>query len=128
MKTLTIVGLTLMTLCVLSCGKKARTQKLDGELMHTVLFWLAEDANELAFIDGTNQFLKSIKEVKTFYVGIPAMTPRDVVDNTYSVYITMTFEKKEDLKTYLDHPLHLAYVEANKEKWDKVLIYDEVGD
>jgi hypothetical protein len=124
MKTLSILVFAIVTNCFFGCEPQKQTKKLEGELMHTVLFWLAEGADEQAFMNGSNEFLKSIREVKTFYVGTPAMTPRDVVDNSYSVYITMTFEKKEDLKTYLEHPAHLAYLDVNKANVDKILVYD----
>ncbi|MEP0368283.1 MAG: Dabb family protein [Cyclobacteriaceae bacterium] len=92
--------------------------------MHTVLVWAHDEANLNILIAESKELLEVIDEVKTYFVGTPAMTPRDVVDNTYSVLLTMTFESQEDLKTYLDHPAHVAFLKKHKANWDRILIYD----
>ncbi|MEP4668257.1 MAG: Dabb family protein [Cyclobacteriaceae bacterium] len=107
------------------CQPDEATQKeIEGELMHTVLVWAHDEANLNILIAESKELLEVIDEVKTYFVGTPAMTPRDVVDNTYSVLLTMTFESQEDLKTYLDHPAHVAFLKKHKANWDRILIYD----
>ncbi|MEO9477621.1 MAG: Dabb family protein [Cyclobacteriaceae bacterium] len=111
------------------CQTRGGAQKeLDEELMHTVLIWADNEADLGVLIAESTEFLEEIDEVKTYFVGTPAMTPRDVVDNSYSVFLTMTFENQEDLKTYLDHPAHVAFLNKHKTNWDRILIYDSKRD
>jgi hypothetical protein len=57
-------------------------------------------------------------------VGEPAGTPREVVDNSYTVCLAATFASKEDQDIYQDHPIHQQYVEDNQDKWTRVQVYD----
>jgi len=97
-----------------------------GKFVHTVLFWLKNDTNLVDFISGTRGFLDKVKVVKSYHVGTPAMTPREVVDNSYSVCLVVTFNDMADQDIYQKHPAHLAYVEERKNSWDKVIIYDSI--
>lgn len=108
-----------------SCySPKNKQKELGGELMHTVLIWLNSEEDVESLKTDSKQFLNEIDEVKTYFIGTPAMTPRNIVDNSYSIFITMTFENKEDLKTFAIHPAHVSFLEKNKSKWDKILVYD----
>ncbi|MEQ8241333.1 MAG: Dabb family protein [Cyclobacteriaceae bacterium] len=100
--------------------------KMKGKFVHTVLFWLKNDTNLADFIAGTRGFLDKVKVVKSYHVGTPAMTPREVVNNSYSVCLVVTFKNKADQDIYQEHPAHLAYVEERKNSWDKVVIYDSL--
>lgn len=89
-----------------------------------VFFYLKEATSVDEFIAITSNFIISIDLVKSYHLGVPAGTPRDVVDNSYSVCLVATFDSKEDQNAYQVHPIHLKYVEDHKDKWHKVVIYD----
>lgn len=92
--------------------------------MHTVLIWADDEADMGVLIAESKEFLEEIDEVQTYFIGTPAMTPRNVVDNSYSALLTMTFDSQEDLKTYLDHPAHVSFLKKHKKHWNRILIYD----
>lgn len=97
---------------------------ISGKFVHMVFFWLKPETDIKAFMAGTEGFLREVEVVKQYHLGVPAMTPREVVDNSYSVALVVTFASKEDQDSYQNHPAHVQYVEENKDKWTRVQIYD----
>ncbi len=97
---------------------------------HVVLFWLKDSAPANAkqqLIDDCRNYLGKIAELKFFDVGNPAMTPREVVDNTYSVGLLTVFADQAGHDAYQTDPLHLEFIARNKANWDRVKIYDFIG-
>lgn len=94
--------------------------------IHTVFFWFNEGVNEEQkndFIEGLNT-LKDVETVREFYIGPPAGTPREVVDNSYDYALILHFDDKAGQDTYQDHPIHQAFVQAQEGVWERVQVYD----
>lgn len=102
--------------------------KINGRFIHMVFFWLKDTTDPDEFIQITEAFLKQIGEIRSYHIGKPAGTPREVVDNTYQVSLIVTFDSKEKQGVYQDHAVHVKYVEDNKDKWNKVQVYDSWGE
>lgn len=101
--------------------------------VHAVYFWMKAPDNALqmkAFREGMIQFVKDCKKAKLFirepHIGIPAQTPREVVDNSYHFSLVVTFKDKEGHDAYQVHPIHKKFVEKTKDLWSKVQIYDSI--
>lgn len=97
--------------------------------IHHVYFWLSNpesiaDHNQL--IQGLNK-LSSVTAIKTFHIGVPANTSREVIDSTYAVSWLLLFKNKEDQDRYQTDPVHLKFVDDCKHLWNKVVVYDTVG-
>ena len=105
-------------------GMSIKKPKIEGKFVHMVFFYLKEATSVEEFIGIVSNFITSIDLVKSYHLGVPAGTPREVVDNSYSVCLVATFDTKEDQNAYQVHPIHLKFVEDHKDKWDKVVIYD----
>lgn len=97
---------------------------IPGRFVHMVFFWLKDSTNVSEFNEGTRELMEGIDEVVSYHIGEPAGTPRDVVDNSYTVCLIATFASKQAQDAYQVHPLHTQYVAENKDKWIKVQIYD----
>lgn len=95
--------------------------------IHTVYFWMTKDAPasaQDALIKGCLELLGKIPTVKQIWAGKPAMTPRDVVDNSYQVGLTVVLGDSEGHDVYQTHPLHLEFIKQHKAYWQRVQVYD----
>ena len=93
---------------------------------HIVFFWLKDNSDEALtdFEMNTKKHMDSVSEVKEYHIGRAAGTPRDVVDNSYSICLVASFKSKEDQDKYQVHQAHLDYIEKQKDKWTRVQVYD----
>lgn len=111
---------------------EAKIQTMGSEkpgLIHTVFFWLKEDisAEEKAQFEAGVKSLGTISHVKSFYMGPPAGTEnRDVVDHSYSLALSCHFDDQAGQDAYQIDPIHLKFVDENKEAWAKVVVYDNL--
>lgn len=95
--------------------------------VHVVFFWLKPDAPAGAqeqLVSDCRTYLSKIPGLSMFDVGRPAMTPRDVVDNSYAVGLLTAFADKAGHDAYQTHPLHLEFIDRNKANWSRVQVYD----
>jgi hypothetical protein len=95
--------------------------------VHIVFFWLHPDSPDSAreqLIQDCRRFLGKIPVVRQTMVGRPAMTPRDVVDNSYDVGLCIIFNDMASHDLYQQHPLHQEFIAANKTYWKRVQVYD----
>jgi hypothetical protein len=95
--------------------------------VHVVLFWLSQDtpaaARQQMRKDAVDS-LKNIPTVKHVFAGIPANTPRDVVDNSYDLGLTVIFENSADHDAYQVHPIHKQYIANYGKYWSKIQAFD----
>lgn len=99
---------------------------ISAGFVHTVYFWLNEsvtEADKLEFEKGL-AMLGTIPTVQTIFFGTPAMTPRDVVDNSYGYGLTLLFKDRADQDSYQDDPVHHVFINAHKHLWKRVQVYD----
>lgn len=98
-------------------------------LIHSVFFWLKEDlsaADKAAYLAGVES-LRGVASVKEMYVGPVAPTEeRGVVDNSYSTALIVHFDDVAGHDAYQIDPIHLKFVEDHKDKWTKVVVYDNL--
>lgn len=97
--------------------------------VHVVFFWLKEDAPANAksqLLADCREYLSKIPGLAHFDAGNPAMTPREVVDNSYAVGLLTVFPDRAAHDVYQTHPLHLQFIERNKANWKRVQVYDFV--
>ncbi|WP_299130407.1 Dabb family protein [uncultured Winogradskyella sp.] len=100
---------------------------LNGQFAHTVYFWLHEPTNEdqrTAFLKSLRNFINASEHVVTQHIGVPASTDRDVIDNTYTFSLLLTFKNAEDQEAYQNDPKHLQFINESQHLWSKVLVYD----
>lgn len=96
-------------------------------LVHSVYFWLKPRltaAQRAEFRRGV-ETLTRIKSVEKVYVGTPAATPkRPVIDDSYSVALTVLCKNLKAQDAYQVDPIHLKFVDQFKTYWTRVQIYD----
>ena len=117
---------------LLTLGSAARANEKEvesqGQFFHVVFFWLINDSKEVSkkFEQELRQFIDRVDEIKTSHIGTPADTDRDVIDNTWSYSLVLSFDSKKEHDIYQDHQLHKQFIENASSLWKKVLVYDSV--
>jgi hypothetical protein len=97
-------------------------------LVHHVLFWLKADTTaeqKVSFRAGLES-LEKVESIKSIIIGTPAPISRAVVDDTYSFSLNIVFEDLAGHDVYQTHPVHLAFLDANRQYFEKVVIYDAI--
>ncbi len=97
--------------------------------IHTVFFWMNEEVTNEQKADFTKNGLGKLTTVKSIYksyYGPPAMTPREVVDNSYDIALVVHFENAAQQDAYQDDPIHLKMIEDYKHLWKRVQVYDNL--
>ena len=97
--------------------------------VHTVFFWMkagVSDADRKQLVSDCLEFLGKVPTVKQIWAGQPAQTPREVVDNSYDVGLTVILADKAAHDVYQAHPLHIDFIKRNKQNWDRVRVYDYI--
>ena len=110
-------------------NNKTSLPQKSGDFVHMVYIWLKEPENEehrKTFIKNANTYLKKVEVIVSSYMGVPANTPREIVDNSYTFSLLVTFKNSEDQDIYQDHPAHVKFVEDTSHLWNKVQIYDSL--
>ena len=110
---------------------KSKAQNPTGKInfRHVVYFWLNEPENasqKKQFLKNLKEFIGNMDNILDAYIGTPADTHRDVVDNTYQYCINLGFENKKEHDLYQDHPLHKEFIDKSVHLWKRVLVYDSV--
>jgi len=94
--------------------------------IHHVYFWLKNHdstADKDKLVAGLRK-LSSVKTIKSFHIGAPAATRRDVIDSTYDISWCLFFENKANQDSYQTDPIHLNFVKECSDLWTKVIVYD----
>ena len=95
--------------------------------VHAVYIWLKEgtpDAARQQLLADCKTYLSKIPTARHVWAGRPAMTPRDVVDNTYDVGLLVALDDAAGHDVYQEHPLHKEFMARNRPSWKRVQVYD----
>jgi hypothetical protein len=98
-------------------------------LVHSVYFWLKPEltaAQRADFRRGVES-LAGIKSAEKVYVGAPAATgKRPIIDDSYSVALTVVCKDVAAHDAYQIDPIHRAFVAKFGTFWTRLQIYDAV--
>lgn len=95
--------------------------------VHSVYFYLNEGVEKSQIhqlIDDCKILLGSIKTVTSLWVGEPAGTPREVVDNSYGISLIVFFDNEDGHDYYQRSEEHRKFIERNKNTWNRLRVYD----
>ncbi|RNC91937.1 MAG: Dabb family protein [Allomuricauda sp.] len=126
----------ILFLLVLFVGMTAFAQnkedmaEFDSNFAHVVYFWFNDPDDQEGrqrFETSLHTFLTNSKFAKTNFVGTPPKAVRDVVDDTFTYNLIVTFESAEAQEGYQNEQAHLTFIEECKDLWKKVIVYDANG-
>lgn len=98
-----------------------------GDFAHTVYFWLNNPDNQddrKAFEASLTKFIDQSPYITTKHIGVPAKTDRDVIDNSYTYSLLLTFKDKATQDQYQEEAAHKQFIAESSNLWSKVLVYD----
>ncbi|OQP67138.1 stress protein [Niastella vici] len=101
---------------------------IENKFIHHVYFWLKNTGSKedrAKLVEGL-QKLSKVTTIKTFHIGMPADTNRDVIDRSYAISWFVLFDNAADQASYQVDPIHLKFVEECSHLWSKVVVYDSV--
>lgn len=121
---------TTIVVCIVfiasSCQSKENVS-FDSAYVHVVYFWFnnPDSEQDKAFFEASlKKFLNSSKYAKTNFIGVAPRATRDVVDDSYTYNIILTFESATAQEAYQKEDVHLQFIEESKHLWEKVIVYD----
>lgn len=97
---------------------------------HNVFFKLKDSSPEAcqSLVKGCHEYLAGHDGVEFFAAGVLADTHRDVNDRDFDVSLHILFKDRAAHDAYQVAPRHNEFIEALKDNWDKVRVFDtEVG-
>lgn len=113
---------------LVTLAKKEEPGMIENKFIHHVYFWLknADSKEDRAkLIEGLKK-LSKVKTIKSFHIGQPADTKRDVIDSSYAISWFTIFDNAADQQSYQTDPIHLKFIEECSSVWSKVVVYDTV--
>jgi hypothetical protein len=117
---------------MVSCTSKSKElQTFDPAFVHTVYFWLKDPQNmqDRTAIEGSlKKFMQNSKYAQTKFVGKPPKATRDIVDDSFTYALVLTFSSAEEQEKYQKEEAHLIFIEESQDLWEKVLVYDSSGE
>ena len=99
----------------------------DKQVAHMVFFTLNESSDDAVqnLVDACHHYLTDHDGVVYYSAGARgAEFARPVNNQNYDVGLHVVFQDKAAHDVYQTHPRHLAFIEAQKETWQKVEIFD----
>ncbi len=96
-------------------------------LAHMVFFTLKDKSQEAIdrLCESAREHLSGHPGTVFFAVG--TRTPdldRDVNDREFDVALQLVFQTRQDQDTYQAAPRHQSFIDANKDNWAKVRVFD----
>jgi hypothetical protein len=118
-----------MALCWLVAGEQGRNRaadakpgKAEGSLVHAVIFTLKKDAPSDAadaLVKDVHGMLAKIPSVRSAKAGPPAKKAKpDNAKTDFSIGLLVLLDDLDGLTTYLEHPLHVKFVEKHGKNLD----------
>lgn len=129
MKHIIIIFLTTMIAQWGCAQEREEARSFDPNFVHSVYFWLHNPesrADRQAFETALKKLLETSRYTKTNYIGTSPKATRDVVDDSFTYKMIVTFESAEAQELYQNEDVHLAFIEEAKHLWKKVVVYDAV--
>ena len=116
-----------IALVCLNCKNPEPIENFDDTYVHVVYFWLnnpESDTDRTAFENSLQNFLMKSKYAQTNYIGTPPKAVREVVDDSFTYNLVVTFDSAEAQENYQKEAAHLQFIEEASHLWNKVIVYD----
>lgn len=114
----------------ISQEKRADSASFDKTYAHIVYFWFKDPSNaaDRAFFEKSlRTFLDNSNYAKTNFIGTPPPAIREVVDDTFTYNLVVSFESAAAQQAYQNEQAHKTFIADCAHLWEKVIVYDANG-
>ncbi len=73
------------------------------------------------------KFMKKSKHANTQYFGKPPKATRDVVDDSFTFCLIVSFKNAKEQEKYQKEKAHQEFIDEAQSLWNKVIVYDSEG-
>ncbi len=111
----------------LATAQASTTTEFNPTFTHVVYFWFKNPDDAAArktFEQAAKKFMQESQYAKTRFIGVAPQATREVVDDSFTYSLILTFDSAEAQAKYQAEPAHDAFVATCKELWEKVIVYD----
>lgn len=123
--------LSLVAIFLVNCKNESQSNAdFNPAFVHSVYIWLKDPGSakdRAAFESSMETFMDNSLYAKTKFLGTPPKATREIVDDSYTYNLIVTFASAEDQDKYQKEEAHLRFIEESEHLWEKVLIYDAIG-
>ncbi len=107
----------------------SKSKNIEGNFIHVVYFWLKNpehEADRSKFLHALKGYVEHSPFIHARHIGTPASTDRDVIDNTWTFSLILTFPDKAAQDKYQEEDGHVHFVETASPLWERVVVYDSI--
>lgn len=111
-------------------GQETDPAIFDPAFTHVVYFWLNNPDNQterLEFEAAVRELMSKSRYTKTNFLGRPPKATREVVDDSFTYTMILTFESAAAQSAYQKEQVHLDFIEKAGHLWEKVVVFDAKG-
>ena len=94
---------------------------------HVVMVWFNDSVtqDDIDTVARRTLELRDIPQLVDIKVGKAIPSDRPIVDDSFDLGLVMTFDSVESMNIYVEHPIHVKFVEQYlKGKVDRLVVYD----
>jgi hypothetical protein len=96
--------------------------------VHAVYFKCKSDADVEALAKNAREMLGQIPTVQKIYCGRrDPGAGRDVNDTDFHVGLVVLLADRAACDAYLEHPIHIEFVQQHRETWSNVRVFDFIA-
>jgi hypothetical protein len=102
----------------------------DPAYAHVVYFWLKNPENlqeRKQFETGLRTLFRNSEYTQTNFLGTPPKATRDVVDDSFTYAMIVSFVSAEAQQAYQTEAVHLAFIEQVSHLLERFVVYDAQG-
>ncbi|MFC3151254.1 Dabb family protein [Litoribrevibacter euphylliae] len=125
MKKAVVFGWVVLISVLSGCASWSQNQP--GKVQHVVLLWFKPEISEnyIHEVSENTQSLLNIPGIQTLHTGRAITSDRPMVDDSFDLGVTMTFDSVASMQSYVSHPEHKAFLKRYIiGKTEKLVIYD----
>ena len=111
-------------------GQEANMASFDPAFTHVVYFWLRnpdDQAECREFEAAVRELMSKSRYTKTNFFGRPPEASREVVDDSFTYTMIVTFASAAAQNAYQEEQAHLDFIARAGHLWEKVVVYDAQG-